>query len=320
MGKRERFLDPIPDEYQIFEQRLEVVGIQHRKKAAQRFATGNQQRLKLKPEPSNEYDPNAISVIGVWKDSSGQERTAHIGYLNKNLARVLTRSGYAQRVLARLESIFQNERDNTWIGVDFQLLGPKGELQKYEQLPCHRPLSPRRQPAPSVAPSYPLNRKWPVGPPWLVPCRECEKEISDKAPVCPHCGAYAPLGSSEWYAWGKDGVYKTYYYPSGKLEWWASFSDMERYGPYELYYENGQLQQKGTYKAGVLDGPFESYDENGQLVLKGTYSADRDRGHYYLGHLYYIVPGYLGQKCGEWFENGETVTYDPCPPDLEDGN
>ena len=63
MGKRERFLDPIPDEYQIFEQRLEVVGIQHRKKAAQRFATGNQQRLKLKPEPSNEYDPNAISVI-----------------------------------------------------------------------------------------------------------------------------------------------------------------------------------------------------------------------------------------------------------------
>ena len=308
MGKRERFLDPIPDEYQIFEQRLEVVGIQHRKKAAQRFATGNQQRLKLKPEPSNEYDPNAISVIGVWKDSSGQERTAHIGYLNKNLARVLTRSGYAQRVLARLESIFQNERDNTWIGVDFQLLGPKGELQKYEQLPCHRPLSPRRQLAPSVAPSYPL-----------IPCYKCEKEISDKAPVCPHCGAYATLGS-EWNSYGKDGVYKTYYYPSGKLEWWASFIEMERQGPYELYYENGQLQQKGTYEDGELDGPFESYDENGQLVLKGTYSADRDRGHYYLGHLYDIVPGYLGQKCGEWFENGETVTYDPCPPDLEDGN
>ena len=23
---------------------------------------------------------------------------------------------------------------------------------------------------------------------------------------------------------------------------------------------------------------------------------------------------------GEWVEGGETVTYDPCPPDLEDGN
>ena len=26
------------------------------------------------------------------------------------------------------------------------------------------------------------------------------------------------------------------------------------------------------------------------------------------------------EKCGEWIEDGETVTYDPCPPDLEDAN
>jgi len=28
----------------------------------------------------------------------------------------------------------------------------------------------------------------------------------------------------------------------------------------------------------------------------------------------------MGQKCGKWIEDGETGTYDPCPPDLEDGN
>ena len=28
----------------------------------------------------------------------------------------------------------------------------------------------------------------------------------------------------------------------------------------------------------------------------------------------------MGEECGEWFEDGETVTYDPCPPGLEDGN
>ncbi len=132
MGNRESFLDPIPDGYQIFEKRLEVVGIQHRKKAAQRFAKGHKQSLKFKPEPSNKYDPNAIRVIGVWKDSSGQKRTAHIGYLNKDLARVLTKSSYVQNVLPRLETIFQGEHNRSWIGVDFQLLGPKGELQKYE--------------------------------------------------------------------------------------------------------------------------------------------------------------------------------------------
>jgi hypothetical protein len=25
----------------------------------------------------------------------------------------------------------------------------------------------------------------------------------------------------------------------------------------------------------------------------------------------------MGEECGEWIEDGEEVTYDPCPPDLE---
>ena len=117
----------------------------------------------------------------------------------------------------------------------------------------------------------------------------------------------------------REGSYE-YFYSSGVLRSHGTYENGELHGPYESYYENGEPRNKINYTDGELDGPFESYDENGQLVLKGTYSADRDRGHYYLGHLYYIVPGYLGQKCGEWFENGETVTYDPCPPGLEDGN
>ena len=27
----------------------------------------------------------------------------------------------------------------------------------------------------------------------------------------------------------------------------------------------------------------------------------------------------MGERCGEWIQDGETVTYDPCPPDLADG-
>ena len=64
-------------------------------------------------------------------------------------------------------------------------------------------------------------------------------------------------------------------------------------GPYETYHENGQLLSKGTYKDGELvDGPYESYHENGQLMVKGTMKDN--------------------EECGEWFEEGETVTYDPC--------
>ena len=51
--------------------------------------------------------------------------------------------------------------------------------------------------------------------------------------------------------------------------------------------------------AGELDGPGEVYDDFGQLQFKGTWN--------------------MGEECGEWIERGETVTYDPCPPDLADG-
>jgi len=52
------------------------------------------------------------------------------------------------------------------------------------------------------------------------------------------------------------------------------------------------LWEKTTYKGWVQDGPFESYHENGQVREKGTYKD--------------------GEKCGEWIEVDETVTYPPC--------
>ena len=63
-------------------------------------------------------------------------------------------------------------------------------------------------------------------------------------------------------------------------------------GPFEEYHENGQLMMKGTYKDRELNGPFERYDRNGELLDRGTL---RD-----------------GKECGEWLEEGEAVTYDPC--------
>jgi antitoxin component YwqK of YwqJK toxin-antitoxin module len=60
-----------------------------------------------------------------------------------------------------------------------------------------------------------------------------------------------------------------------------------------MYYETGQFRGKGSYSNVELDGLFEFYHENGQLQFKGTYSN--------------------GERCGEWIEDGETVTYPPCP-------
>ena len=73
-------------------------------------------------------------------------------------------------------------------------------------------------------------------------------------------------------------------------------------GPEVRYYhETGQLGFMIIYKDGVEDGPSEAYYENGQLWERGVWN--------------------VGNKCGEWLEDGEeTVTYDPCPPDLEGGS
>ena len=54
-----------------------------------------------------------------------------------------------------------------------------------------------------------------------------------------------------------------------------------------------RVQFSANLKDGQLDGPYERYFSNGQLRVKGTYKD--------------------GEKCGEWFELGNTVPKkDPC--------
>ena len=87
-------------------------------------------------------------------------------------------------------------------------------------------------------------------------------------------------------------------------------------GPLEEYYENGQLREKMTWKDGEFDGPFEEYHENGQLMMKGTYKDRELNGPFerYDRNGELLDRGTLrdGKECGEWLEEGEAVTYDPC--------
>jgi hypothetical protein len=51
---------PIPDGFQIFEDRLEVAGIPNYKIAASKFISGKNPYLLFEREPQNPYDKNAI--------------------------------------------------------------------------------------------------------------------------------------------------------------------------------------------------------------------------------------------------------------------
>ena len=107
------------------------------------------------------------------------------------------------------------------------------------------------------------------------------------------------------------------YYESGKLRIRSTYKDGFRDGPTEGYHENGQLQQKLTFVAGQRDGPSESYDENGRLKEKGTYLAGKEDGlfefYHENGQLHTGGTSNMNKRCGEWIEDGETVTYPPSP-------
>ena len=119
---------PIPDGYQIYEERIEVVGIAHYKAAATAFVKGKAQYADLVPEPNNPQDGAAIKVIGCCKGLFG-DKSRHIGYLPGETAARLHDRGFTNRVRGRLLHVYLS--DKGFVEVLVQVLGPVGEIEAY---------------------------------------------------------------------------------------------------------------------------------------------------------------------------------------------
>jgi antitoxin component YwqK of YwqJK toxin-antitoxin module len=109
---------------------------------------------------------------------------------------------------------------------------------------------------------------------------------------------------------------------NGALKRRATYENGVLHGLCEEYHEiHKTLILKSTYEHGKLHGPFEERWPNGQLKEKGTWvSGDHYHGAYecynQIGGLQERGIFNMGVECGEWYEYGETVTYEPCDPDL----
>ena len=53
------------------------------------FIASSERTLELVPEPTNKLDPNAIKVIGHWRDARGCEKEGKVGYLPRDAAAIL---------------------------------------------------------------------------------------------------------------------------------------------------------------------------------------------------------------------------------------
>lgn len=67
MAISKRFLPPIPKGSKILSGGIDVAGIHHRKGDAIAFLKGKDHMLEIHLEPKNQFDPNAIAVIGITK-------------------------------------------------------------------------------------------------------------------------------------------------------------------------------------------------------------------------------------------------------------
>lgn len=121
----------IPDDLQIFEERLEVAGIQYRRDDARAFADGRSLFIEFERDAANQHDKNAIKVIGCRKGFFGTKRY-FVGYVPSEVAADIVEGGYYEKIVPRLLKTYVG--DSGFVEILFQVLGPKGQRLKYKRV------------------------------------------------------------------------------------------------------------------------------------------------------------------------------------------
>lgn len=119
----------IPAGFQLYDERIEVAGIQHRRDAAAQFVNQTNQWLEFESEPLNSYDSNAIKILGCYQQD--EIIKLHVGYVPARIAKQITFFS-ADECKARLLKTYIGE--SGFVEILFQILGPKGRFEEYALL------------------------------------------------------------------------------------------------------------------------------------------------------------------------------------------
>lgn len=113
---------PIPEGFQIYEERLEVAGVVHRKHDAQVFVRASKKWLEFERDAQNEHDGNAIKVIGCSKRWFGTRRK-FLGYVPRDVAERMVKANVDASIKPRLLKTYLG--DSGYVEILFQIIGPK---------------------------------------------------------------------------------------------------------------------------------------------------------------------------------------------------
>lgn len=120
--------NPIPDGYRIYEERLDVAGVQHRQGDARTFCLANGKTLSFEREHGNTFDPNAIKIIGEYSGFFGGKAKT-IGYVPAEISAKLVSLSLAAFVKPRLLKTYVG--NDGFVEVEFQIIGPTTRYQEY---------------------------------------------------------------------------------------------------------------------------------------------------------------------------------------------
>lgn len=119
-----RIRNPWPGGLQKVNDYVKVSGVSRYQKKVHRFIRGDNRRVELEREPDNEYDENAIRVIGMWEEN-GADRRAHIGYVERKTAQRIAENYPEAEMTAFLYTIFK-PRPGRSAGLRLDVFVPDG--------------------------------------------------------------------------------------------------------------------------------------------------------------------------------------------------
>lgn len=90
------------------------------------FIHGKQREIELERDPMNQYDPNAIKVIGTWVDESGVRHREQLGWVPAKTAKEIAENYPDARIGASLEAIFL-PREGKSAGLRIDVWGPRAK-------------------------------------------------------------------------------------------------------------------------------------------------------------------------------------------------
>ena len=129
---KNRFETPYPDGCKGYHAVWdEVAGVYHCKVEAIAFIKSENLWLEMEREPDNQYDKNAIKVIGCSKELFGTKKR-HIGYVPAEIARVIVEGGFENDVCLLLAQNEISDGDDPYVHVKYMFVGRSERKKEFE--------------------------------------------------------------------------------------------------------------------------------------------------------------------------------------------